>query len=348
MRTNAMPKADQWPGSNRNSSFPGDSNFSGDSSFPGGSSFRKASRGMKRLSRVDRLLPLAALLAICAVWCVQQVNLAVAVDAIADESASAPARNIADETGQSTLSAEQSLALLETDPELQLRVDLVAREPQVVDPVAIAFDEFGRLFVAEMRDYPTGPAEGQAPLSRIRLLEDTDRDGRFETAHSFAESISFVTGLLPWRGGLIVTVAGEVRYLKDTSGDFEADLNELWFRGFAEENSQLRANHPCLGPDGKVYIANGLRGGTIVAQKPGWPQEPVVLRDGDFCFDPLTGKAEAVAGGSQFGLAFDAFGHRFLCSNRNPCDQVVLELADLARSPPAGHWQAGSHRRGGR
>src|SRR5262245_40900715 len=70
------------------------------------------------------------------------------------------------------LSPADSLSAIHVAP--GLRVELVAAEPEVIDPVAIRFDEDGRLWVVEMRDYPTGPREGQAPQSRIRVLEDAD------------------------------------------------------------------------------------------------------------------------------------------------------------------------------
>lgn len=234
---------------------------------------------------------------------------------------------------KSPVSAEDSLKFFVLSPAVDLRIDLVAAEPEVVDPVAVAFDEQARMYVVEMRDYPNGPTAGQPPMSRVRLLEDMDGDGRYETAHDFAGGLLFATGVLPWDGGAIVSVAGEVRFLKDTDGDHKADVNEAWFSGFAEGNPQLRANHPTFGPDGWIYVANGLRGGKVKAVKEGWPQKEIELRDHDFRFDPRTGEAEAVTGGSQFGLTFDAFGNRFICSNRNPCDHVVLEDRDLARNP---------------
>ncbi len=144
-----------------------------------------------------------------------------------------------------------------------LEIQLVACEPEVVDPVAIRFDEGGRLWVVEMRDYPNGPAEGQSPKSLIRLLTDTDGDGRYETSHVFADKLLFANGIQPWQGGLIITLAGEVAYLKDTNGDGRADLRETWYRGFTEGNPQLRANHPRFGLDNRVSVANGLMGGVV-------------------------------------------------------------------------------------
>jgi putative membrane-bound dehydrogenase-like protein len=230
----------------------------------------------------------------------------------------------------SPLSPEQSLKHFQL-PE-DLAIEIVAAEPEVVDPVAIRFDEAGRMWVVEMRDYPLGPPKGEPPLSKIKVLEDRNADGRYETATVFAENLSFVTGVQPWRGGVIVTLAGQVAYMKDTDGDGKADVNETWFTGFAQENSQLRANHPTLAIDNWVYVAGGLRGGKIVdPRKPDQP--PIAISGMDFRFDPLTGKAEAVAGNGQFGLCFDDAGNRFVCSNRNPLRHVVIEDRYLKRNP---------------
>ncbi|MBW3543549.1 MAG: c-type cytochrome, partial [Planctomycetes bacterium] len=128
---------------------------------------------------------------------------------------------------------------------------------------------------------------------------------------------------------------GEVAYMKDTDGDGRADLRETWFTGFAEENPQLRANHPTFALDNRIYIANGLRGGTVVAKKAEWAAgaQPVSIGGRDFRFDPLSGCYEAVSGVGQFGMTFDDFGNRFVCSNRNPCKHVVLDQRYLERSP---------------
>ena len=188
------------------------------------------------------------------------------------------------------------------------------------------------MWVVEMRDYPWGPAEGEKPISRISVLEDQNDDGYFESSTVFADQLLFPTGVQPWRGGVIVTLAGEIAYLKDTDGDGRADLHETWFKGFAEKNTQLRANHPTLGLDRFIYVANGLRGGQVVsAAEP--EREPLELRSRDLRFDPVTRHYETVSGNSQFGMALDDFGGRFLCSNRNPLMQVVIEDHYATRNP---------------
>jgi putative membrane-bound dehydrogenase-like protein len=211
-------------------------------------------------------------------------------------------------------------------------MELVASEPQVIDPVAVRFDENGRMWVVEMRDYPHGPADGQQPRSMIKTLEDRDGDGYFEHVQVFADKLLFVTGVQPWRGGVIVTMAGEVAYMKDTDGDGQVDERETWYKGFAQENSQLRANHPRFGLDNHIYISNGLRGGSVVdARKP--DSKAVALNGKDFRFDPTSFAFEALTGVGQFGLTFDDYGNRFVCSNRNPLKHIVLEDRDIARNP---------------
>ena len=161
----------------------------------------------------------------------------------------------------SPLSPDESVRRLEIPA--GLKVEIVAAEPDVSAPVAIAFDERGRMWVVEMSDYPNGPAKGEAGKSRIRVLTDEDHDGRYDHPVVFAENLLFANGILPWQDGVIVTMDGTISFLRDTNGDGRADEITPWFTGFARENPQLRCNHPTLGWDGWIYVANGLRGGVV-------------------------------------------------------------------------------------
>lgn len=211
------------------------------------------------------------------------------------------------------------------------RIELVASEPQIVDPVAMAFDPQGRLWVVELRDYPF-LAAGAKPSSRIRILKDKNHDGVFETASTFADGLLIPTGLQLWGSGAFVTLAGEVAYFPDDDRDGRADKQETWYRGFATENEQLRANHPTLAADGWIYVAGGLRGGQIEnLRRP--DDAPVSINGRDFAFNPRTGECRAVSGNGQFGLAIDDFGRRFTCSNRNPLIEVMIEQRYLDRNP---------------
>jgi putative membrane-bound dehydrogenase-like protein len=227
------------------------------------------------------------------------------------------------------LAPSEALAAFETEPGFV--VELVAAEPLVIDPVALAFDERRRLFVAENRDYPTGSPDGQ-PLGRIALLEDTDGDGQMDARSEYVTGLLFPNGVLPWRGGVIVTAAPDVWWFADTDGDNRADTRELLLTGFdTNTTSQLRANDPTLGPDGWIHIAGGLRGGNVSS-----PLRPGVVVDtgrGDVRFNPDTGEIQLVAGKSQYGLAFDDAGNRFACMNRIHCQHAPLPARYLERNP---------------
>jgi len=227
------------------------------------------------------------------------------------------------------LSPADALKAFETEP--GFTVELVAAEPLTIDPVALAFDERGRLFVAEDRDYPTGSPDGRT-LGVIAMLEDTDGDGRMDQRTEFATGIKFPNGVMCWRGGVIVTASPDVFWLRDITGDGRADVKETLLTGFdTNSTSQLRANDPTLGPDGWVYLAGGLRGGKVFS-----PKRPGVIVDtekGDVRFRPDTGELELVAGKSQFGLAFDDAGNRFACMNRIQSQHAPLPLRYLSRNP---------------
>ncbi len=215
------------------------------------------------------------------------------------------------------------------DPDLL--VELVAAEPDVVSPVAVAWDEDGRMYVVEMNDYPTGPVGG-----KVKRLEDRDGDGKYEVVSVFADRLPFPTGVLPWKGGVLVTAAPNLWFFKDTDGDGRADERRVVLTGFGEGNPQLRVNGLLWGLDHWVYGANGRSDGTI-RRLPAPGEKPmddlgVSIRRRDFRFRPETGAVEAVAGFSQFGLAMDDWGNRFPSWNTTPMRHVVLEDRYLARN----------------
>ena len=230
----------------------------------------------------------------------------------------------------SPLSPADALKAFEVVP--GLRVELVAAEPLVASPCAIAFDAKGRLFVAENRGYPIGPKEGEKPVGVIALLEDTDKDGRMDKRTVFADGLTFPNGVLPWDGGVIVTCAPDVLFLKDNDGDGVADERKVLLTGFATTGStQLRVNAPTIGPDGLIYLAAGLSGGSVTC--PEHPERPPLKMTSDIRFHPKTLEVELVDGKSQYGMSFDVFGNRFICMNRVPVQHVVFDSKWLKRNP---------------
>ncbi len=218
-------------------------------------------------------------------------------------------------------SPEEALQSFETHPGFHM--ELVANEPEVVDPVAACFDESGGMYVCEMIDYPYRPKEGQAPLGRVRYLQDTDGDGRYETSTVFAEAIVWPTGAACWKGGVYVAAAPDIWYLKDTTGDHVADVREKVFTGFGDRNQQGGVNNLNWHVDHAIYGSASTNGGEIrPADNKDTP--PIVLSGRDFRFDPVTRKFETVSGRKQFGNAFDDWFNRFLCDESEPGAHVVL------------------------
>ncbi len=212
------------------------------------------------------------------------------------------------------------------------RMELVAAEPLVYDPVSAAFDENGRLYVTEMRDYPHPPSEGRPSTGRVRLLEDSDENGVFDKSTVFADELLWPTGVTPWKGGVFVASPPDIWYFKDTDGDSRADLKERVLTGFSTKNEQGGVNSLIWGLDNKIYGSASVNGGEIY--KAGDPDpKPQSLSGSDFRFDPRTGDFEIISGRGQFGNTFDDWGNRFLCTQSRPTYHELLPRQYLARNP---------------
>ena len=133
-------------------------------------------------------------------------------------------------------------------------MELVAAEPLVQSPVAAAFDDDGNLYVAEMRDYPYKPRPGKTPLGTVRLLRDTDGDGRFDAEPRLRRRPALGRrASRRWKGGVFVAAPPDIWYLKDTDGDHRADVRRKVFTGFGTQNQQAMLNNLTWGLDHKIY-----------------------------------------------------------------------------------------------
>ena len=144
-------------------------------------------------------------------------------------------------------------------------IELAASEPLVTDPVEVAFDEDGKMYVVQMDDYPSEKmddyGEGKEPKSKIMLLEDKDGDGFYESGTVFADGLQYANGVMPWKGGVLVTSAPDILFLKDTDGDGKADVKNVLLTGFAVTNPQLRMGSLRYGLDNWIYGAYSRAGG---------------------------------------------------------------------------------------
>ena len=221
-----------------------------------------------------------------------------------------------------------------------LRLELVASEPLIRDPVAFDWDVTGRLWVVEMGGYPNGTDDQGQGGGRIRVLRDTDGDGRFDTAETFLDGLNFPTGIQLWRRGVLVTAAPEIFYAEDTDGDGRADVRRTLYRGFAEGNQQHRVNGLRWGLDNWLYVANGDSGGSITCEHTlGTPIKPLPQGVGiggrDLRIRPDDGRIDPQSGQTQFGRNRDDWGNWFGCNNSHPMWHYALADHYLRRNPHA-------------
>ena len=254
----------------------------------------------------------------------------VADDEPARDTKSIPAAEIAPARGSMRIpgkSVVEALASMRIHRGFSLEV--AASEPEVADPVAVDEDENGRLYVVEMRGYPFPETK---PTGGVRLLDDRDGDGRYETSQPFLDGLSWPTSVVVYDGGVFIAAAPDILYAKDRDGDGIADVHKKVYTGFGTQNVQGLLNGLLWGHDGWIYGVSGGNGGEIRdLAHPDRP--PVSVRGRDFRFKPDGSAFEAISGGGQFGHAFDDRGRRFTCNNSNHIRMITIEARDAARNP---------------
>lgn len=206
-------------------------------------------------------------------------------------------------------SPQASLDLMVTHQEL--RVELVASEPLIRDPVAIDFGPDGRLWVAQMHDYPEGLDGSYQAGGSIQVLRDTDGDGQYDASHTFLDQLPFPTDVKVWRDGVLICTAPQVLFARDTDGDGTADEVQTILSGFETHNFQARVNSLTWGLDHWVYGAAGIFGGTVENSR----GERIDLSNRDFRLRPDTGEVMSASGRTQQGRVRDDWGNWFGCDN---------------------------------
>ena len=142
-----------------------------------------------------------------------------------------------------------------------MRLVLFAAEPDIAKPIAFAWDERGRLWVAETRDYPHGVMEDQRMGNdSIKICEDTDGDGRADKFTVFADKLNIPTSFVFARGGIIVSQSPTFVFLKDTDGDDRADVREVIMTGFGIRDTHAQASSLSYGYDNWLRGAVGYSG----------------------------------------------------------------------------------------
>jgi putative membrane-bound dehydrogenase-like protein len=247
-------------------------------------------------------------------------------------------------------SPEDSLKAMRLKP--GFHAEIVATEPLIRSPMAMDFDEFGRAFVVELPEYNQYGSQKPQGKGAVKLLEDTDGDGRFDKATAYVEDLNYPTAVACWDGGILVGVAPDILFCKDTDGDGKADIRRRLFTGFGQDKAgEGMLNSFRWRFDNLFHIPTGLDGGDIVpiidaaqtdAAGTNGPTDPaaaavikpVNVRGQHLLLDPRGLKFTATGGGGQHGMSLDDWILRgFVCGNSEPVHLVLYDGRYLARNP---------------
>lgn len=204
------------------------------------------------------------------------------------------------------LTPEQAIAKM-TVPE-GFHVELVTSEPDLQNPVAMAFDDRGRIYVTESFEYPRRePGVGR---DKIKIFEDKDGDGKAETVKVFAEGLNIPSGIAVGHGGVWVANAPDLLFLEDTNGDDVADKQTVIVTGFGRDDTHELPNALTWGPDGYLYGLNGVFNRSVIKQDGKVFDFTCAL----FRIDPVSKKFDLFCEGTSnpWGVAFDPEGSAFI------------------------------------
>ena len=204
----------------------------------------------------------------------------------------------------------------------EFRLELFASEPDVIEPIAFNFDERGRLWIIEAINYPNVVLNGEPGDDRIKIVEDTNGDGRADKYTVFAEHLNLPTSLVFANGGVVVAAAPHMLFLKDTNGDDKADVRQILSTGWGTRDSHAGPSNLMYGHDNYIWGTVGYSG--FNGQMNG---KPMQFGQGMFKFRPDGSDFQYVTGSTNntwgIGMSetFDVFGST---ANNDPSFYVAI------------------------
>jgi len=246
-----------------------------------------------------------------------------------------------------------------------LKVDLVLSETEIAQPLQVSFDERGRLWVVEYRQYPDPagltmvsrdkylrtvydktpepPPHGEPGRDRISIHEDRDGDGVYEHHQIFVDGLNLATAAARGRGGVFVLNPPYLLFYEDRDGDDRPDGDpEVRLKGFGLEDTHSICSNLVWGPDGWLYASQGSTVSGDV-RRPDQPEEEAVHSMGQHIwrYHPETRRYEIFAegGGNTFGVEIDRLGRVF--SGHNGGDTRGFHYVQ------GGYYQKGFSKHGG-
>ena len=245
--------------------------------------------------------------------------------------------------------AEKAIAAFQMQP--GFKASVVSTEPLINKPIAVQWDERGRMWVAETPEYPNGrrpltaeswreggvlvPGSYDRPAQdKISVLSSSKNDGVFDQKKVFHQGLELITGFCHYKDGVIAVCQPHIVWLRDTDGDGKADKEVVLYGGFTPGDTHFVANHFILAPDGWVYASNGGSGEVFPVSN---PERKVRVSSGTFRFKPDGSAIEQIAsqGGNSFGNEVTSKMELYhgKATNGNPIQHVVLPESILAKAP---------------
>ena len=189
------------------------------------------------------------------------------------------------------------------------RIELVAAEPDIAKPMNLAFDVRGRLWVTDSVEYPYAAPLDRPGRDAVRIIEDIDRDGRYDRVKTFADGLNIPIGLYPWKHGVVVWSIPHIWFIEDRDGDGRADRKTRLYGPLGYERDTHGMNSSFTrGFDGWLYVTHGFNNQSTIRGADG---SELTLHSGNVWRGRLDGsRVEPFAFGqvNPFGMALDPLG----------------------------------------